>query len=65
MSVRECVELSKLSFSWENNNKHLLGIDSFVLNKAEKLFIHGPSGSGKSTLLNLISGVFKTIPRNG
>ena len=59
MGASNCVQLSNIEFSWNNNQSNLLSIKSLVLNKAEKLFIHGPSGCGKSTLLNLIAGVLK------
>ena len=57
MIGRACLELSKIEFQWDENQPALLKIDSLILNRGEKLFIHGPSGCGKSTLLNLITGV--------
>ncbi len=54
-----CIQLSNIEFCWENTQKPLINIESLILKKAEKLFIHGPSGCGKTTLLNLISGVLK------
>ena len=59
MGVRECIQISKVEFFWNNNQRPLLNIGSLILNKGEKLFIHGPSGCGKTTLLNLIAGVLK------
>ncbi len=59
MSSNTCIEISNVEFSWNNQLQPLLSIESLILKKAEKLFIHGPSGCGKTTLLNLISGVLK------
>ncbi len=59
MSSEKCIELTNVEFCWNNDPQPLLNIESLILNKAEKLFIHGPSGCGKTTLLNLISGVLK------
>lgn len=54
-----CIQLSNIEFCWEKTQQPLINIESLILKKAEKLFIHGPSGCGKTTLLNLISGVLK------
>ncbi|MFK7815170.1 MAG: ABC transporter ATP-binding protein [Gammaproteobacteria bacterium] len=54
-----CIQLSNIEFYWANTQQPLINIESLILKKSEKLFIHGPSGCGKTTLLNLISGVLK------
>jgi len=35
----------------------LLDIDSWGVDRGERIFVYGPSGAGKSTLLNLVSGL--------
>ena len=50
------IKIKDLKFSYKKNEV-ILDIPILVINKNEKVFIHGPSGSGKSTLLNLMAGV--------
>jgi len=38
-------------------------IESLIVSRGERVFVHGPSGSGKSTLLGLIAGIH--LPRRG
>lgn len=51
------LELENLQFGWDKKHPSLLKINSFTLNKGERVLIQGHSGSGKSTLLGLIAGV--------
>ncbi|WP_229702241.1 ABC transporter ATP-binding protein [Bowmanella pacifica] len=55
------IQLDNLAFSWED--KPLLDIRHWQVNKGQRVFLYGPSGSGKSTLLNLLSGILK--PQRG
>ena len=57
------IELSKLNFSWSNQNELTLDIPKFEQKKGTKTFIKGPSGSGKSTLLSLLTGIL--LPTSG
>lgn len=52
------VSLSNLRFAWPGQAP-VLNIESFELEKGERLFLRGPSGSGKSTLLGVIAGVLE------
>ena len=53
------IGLDRLHFRWRPASNNVLDIETFTVNKHEKLFIKGPSGCGKTTLLNLIAGVFE------
>lgn len=50
------IEVSHLKFAY-SNQKMVLDIQEFQLQKAQRIFIYGPSGCGKSTFLNLMAGV--------
>lgn len=50
------VDVTGLKFGWRDAPAFLC-IDSFTLQRGERVFIKGSSGSGKSTLLGLIGGV--------
>lgn len=50
------VQLSRLRFAWRGEAP-LLAIDTFSVQRGERIFLHGASGSGKSTLLGLLGGV--------
>ena len=57
------VSLESLHFSWEGSATPVIDIESLVLKKGERVFLHGPSGSGKTTLLSLIAAVL--YPQQG
>lgn len=57
------ISLSDIQFSWKANEKNVLDIKSFTIDKGQRVFLKGPSGSGKSTLLSLIAGV--NLPQKG
>jgi len=50
------IELRDMSFGWQPGAP-VLAIPEFVVERGERVFLHGPSGSGKSTLLGLVGGV--------
>ena len=58
MSV-SIISLDRVRFRWRDSAGDVIHIETFTVDKHEKLFIKGPSGCGKSTLLNLIAGVFE------
>ena len=53
----EIIRLSKISKSFNGNNKNIevLKNINLVINKGELISLTGPSGSGKSTLLHIIA----------
>lgn len=57
------VSLETLRFAWERSASPVIDIESLVLQKGERVFLHGASGSGKTTLLSLIAGVLH--PQSG
>lgn len=57
--MTELVVVDQLKYSWDGKQPWLLDIPDFVLQKGEKVFLHGPSGSGKSTFLNILGGVLQ------
>lgn len=50
------ISINRLQFSWPMQS-NTLDIESLLINKGQRVFLHGPSGSGKSTLLGLLAGV--------
>jgi putative ABC transport system ATP-binding protein len=50
------IELRDMCFGWQPGAP-VLSIPRFVVERGERVFLHGPSGSGKSTLLALVGGV--------
>lgn len=58
MSEAPAVAIRGLSFAWPGQLP-LLRIESFTVQRGERVLLRGPSGSGKSTLLGLIGGVLK------
>ena len=50
------IELRDMCFGWQPGAP-VLAIPRFVVERGERVFLHGPSGSGKSTLLGLVGGV--------
>jgi putative ABC transport system ATP-binding protein len=53
--------LKNVKFGWDN--KPLLNIGDFRVERGEHLFLYGASGSGKTSLLNLLVGI--NIPQQG
>ncbi len=52
------INIRDMKFSHEETSGRLLiNIESWTVDRGERIFVHGPSGSGKSTLLNLVSGL--------
>jgi putative ABC transport system ATP-binding protein len=51
------LQVADLRFRWANQAQDLLHLQSFQIQRGEKVFLQGPSGSGKTTLLNILSGV--------
>lgn len=51
------VDVENLLFSWKSKEDLILDIQSFSVQRGEKVFLEGPSGSGKSTFLSLLAGV--------
>jgi len=51
------VQLDKVRFQWPRSTEPVLDIDSFNIQRGERVFLKGPSGSGKTTLLSLIAAV--------
>jgi ATP-binding cassette, subfamily B, bacterial PglK len=57
------LEISNMSFSFENNEKPTLSEISIQIESGEHIAIIGPSGGGKTTLVDLITGLH--IPTKG
>jgi putative ABC transport system ATP-binding protein len=58
------IKLTDLTFYYQNQqNKPVINIAEWSVEKGESIFLHGPSGAGKSTLLNLLGGVL--VPQQG
>lgn len=55
------IQLDKVRFAWQD--KAVLNIQHWQVEKGQKVFLYGPSGSGKSTLLNLLCGIL--TPQQG
>lgn len=52
------INIRDMKFSHDGILKRaLLDIDSWGVDRGERIFVYGPSGAGKSTLLNLVSGL--------
>lgn len=51
------IDIQGLEFRWRKGDPLTLNIESFRVERGERLFIKGASGCGKSTLLNLLGGV--------
>lgn len=56
------IDLRDMRFGWQPGTP-VLEIPRFVVERGERVLLHGPSGSGKSTLLGLVGGVVE--PRGG
>lgn len=53
----DIVTMSGVRFTWSPRAGFRMAIDSFSLDRGEKLLLTGPSGSGKSTFLSLLAGI--------
>jgi putative ABC transport system ATP-binding protein len=53
------VTLRDLRFAWPRASAPVLAIESFTIERGQRVFLCGPSGSGKSTLLGVIGGVLQ------
>jgi len=51
------VSVNGLRFAWNPGETPVLDIDTFDINRGERVFLRGASGSGKTTLLSLLGGV--------
>ncbi len=57
------IELSDVSFSYEEGDKNVIEHFSLIIEKGERVAITGKSGCGKTTLLKLITGM--VTPQRG
>jgi len=55
--MQPIVHLDNVSFQWPRSALPVLDIESFSIQRGERVFLKGPSGSGKTTLLSLIAAV--------
>jgi len=55
--MQTIVQLDNVSFRWPGSTQPVVDIDSFNIQRGERVFLKGPSGSGKTTLLSLIAAV--------
>lgn len=53
----QAIYLDNVSYTWQGQEKPVLVIPSFQVDRGEHVFLAGPSGSGKSTLLGLVAGI--------
>ncbi len=51
------IECQEITYTWPQAKSTTINIESFYVEKSDRLFIYGTSGSGKSTFLNLIAGL--------
>ncbi len=56
-AVPHIVQLDNVCFQWPRSTQPVLDIDTFSIQRGERVFLKGPSGSGKTTLLSLIAAV--------
>ena len=54
--LKNAISIQNMRFSYAKNTP-VIDIDSWQLDKSERVFLHGPSGCGKSTFLSLLCGV--------
>ncbi len=55
--------MSGVRFAWPGPRGFSLGIDTFTLDRGDRVLLLGPSGGGKSTFLSLIAGI--VVPQAG
>ena len=51
------ITLDSVRFHWPAQSEPVISIDSFSVERGERVFLKGPSGSGKTTLLSLITAI--------
>jgi putative ABC transport system ATP-binding protein len=61
--VENVIDLKDVGFSYPHATHATLHIQSFQIQRREKVFLYGPSGSGKTTLLEILAGVL--APQSG
>ncbi len=59
----DIIRFEDVSFSYDNNDQHVLNGLSLDIRKGEVLGLIGPSGSGKTTLVNILLGFYN--PQGG
>ncbi|RUO99643.1 ABC transporter ATP-binding protein [Hyphomicrobium sp.] len=59
----DAVSFADVHYTWPGPSPFTLTIESFELQRGEKLLLLGPSGSGKSTFLSLLAGI--VVPDRG
>lgn len=57
------ININNMAFRYSDSLPVVLSIDSFSLQKGEKVFLYGPSGCGKTTFLEILAGVL--VPQSG
>lgn len=57
MSDTAIVDIEQLRFRYPGSDHDVLDIETFSVERGERIFIKGASGCGKSTLLSLLGGV--------
>jgi len=55
------VSLDNVVFQWPKSTQPVIDIESFNIQRGERVFLKGPSGSGKTTLLSLIAAVLSPV----
>tara|TARA_B100000886_G_scaffold90816_1_gene59933 strand:+ start:19707 stop:21452 length:1746 start_codon:yes stop_codon:yes gene_type:complete len=59
IDLKNCIELEKVSFSYNNSKNKILDKVDFKLNKNEFIGIIGNTGSGKTTFIDILLGFLK------
>ncbi len=59
IGLNNCIELEKVSFSYNNSKNKILDKVDFNLNKNEFIGIIGNTGSGKTTFIDILLGFLK------
>ena len=57
------IEIKNIKFRYSESMPEVLDIQSFNLNKGERVFLYGSSGCGKTTFLEILAGVL--VPQVG
>ena len=59
LDLYDCIELEKVSFSYNNSKNKILDKVDFKLNKNEFVGVIGNTGSGKTTFIDILLGFLK------